>query len=265
MNSKKKHFRSEQNYSSFESIKSKKATNPTVSIISINKCNGGGLRKTLTSIDAQLSKDFEVIVVDGHSNDDTLDVVDEFASLITRFCVEERPGVYAAMNQGVGLANGTWTIFLNSGDSFFSHRVLSDFKPNSISQLAYGYAYLEESIRPAPYNGLENIWKGQPFCHQALFTRTEILKAHPFDENLKIAADYKFLVRAFSDGFTFEDLQQDICRIEPPGISGKRIFLRLYEKYIIAKQAFPDKPLFRLTVKQCFDHYRHKLRNKLSG
>ncbi len=238
---------------------------PKFSIITVNKSNATGLAKTLASIANQSLKDFELIVIDGHSTDESSIVIENYSDVIDVCEFDNGLGVYAAMNQGLRHATGQWTLFMNSGDCFFSNSVLNDFSPTVDTQLAYGRAYYENTDTPATYHGLENIWRGQPFCHQALFTKTELLKANPFDECLTIAADYKFLVAAYVSGLTFQDLEQNICRIEAPGLSGKRIFKRLCEKYLIARQAFPEKPLIRLTVRQCLSHYKHLVKKKFYG
>jgi glycosyltransferase involved in cell wall biosynthesis len=235
------------------------------SIITVNKNNGKGLRKTLQSIEMQTETDYEVIVIDGNSNDDSSEVIAEFNGLICRFEIENHLGVYAAMNQGVNLARGEWSIFMNSGDYFYSSGVLKEFAPKSTSQLAYGRAWIEGASGPAKYNGLPNIWRGQPFCHQALFTKTEILREIPFDTSLSIVADYKFLVQAFLKQMNFEGLGQDICWIEPPGMSGKQVVRRLLEKYRVAKRAFPDKPLLRNSIKQYYLHCSAVMKTRLRG
>lgn len=237
---------------------------PRFSIITITKNHGEGLRYTLASIEEQSCSDYEVIVIDGHSTDDTLKVIKKFRHIVTKFQPEGEPGIYAAMNQAVGLATGEWTIFLNSGDRFFANDVLANVIPRESTDLAFGRAWHRRAHGPAKYNGLDHIWKGQPFCHQALFTRTQRLRERPFDTSLRIAADYKFMVQAYLENLNFEDLDQEICRIEPPGISGQQIWRRLTEKCMVAKEAFPEKPVLLFTLKQGVLEYWHRLRRSMS-
>lgn len=87
---------------------------PKVSVIipTYNRCEL--LREALASVCAQTYQDFEVIVVDDGSNDDTAAVVQEFAGV--RYVWQPRRGVSAARNRGVTLSEGEWVAFLDSDD-----------------------------------------------------------------------------------------------------------------------------------------------------
>lgn len=232
---------------------------PKFSIISVNKNNGAGLRKTLSSIESQGDSDYEVIVVDAHSTDCSQEVINQFDHMIHKFLLENEPGIYSSMNQAVFQARGEWVIFLNSGDRFYSDEVLRKFSPAETSDVAFGRAWIEDRKEPAKYNGLENIWKGMPFCHQATFVKRAKLVERPFDTRFKIVADYKFLVDSYLAKLVFEDLDQDICRIEMPGKSGRQVLRRLYEKYKVAAASFPDKPVAAITICQLAREYKYRL------
>ncbi len=87
---------------------------PKVSVIipTYNRCEL--LREALASVFAQTYRDFELIVVDDGSNDDTAVVVQEFAGV--RYVWQPHRGVSAARNYGVALSEGAWVAFLDSDD-----------------------------------------------------------------------------------------------------------------------------------------------------
>lgn len=91
-----------------------------LSIITINRNNGEGLRKTIDSVLGQTYRDFEYIVVDGASTDGSVDVIRTSAlqaeSLTFTWISEPDAGVYNAMNKGIKKASGEYLLFLNSGD-----------------------------------------------------------------------------------------------------------------------------------------------------
>jgi len=227
---------------------------PAFSIITVTRNHAEGLRRTLESIASQKLQDYEVVVVDGNSSDDTPAVLADFGSLPLTVFRDSGEGVYAAMNQGVREASGEWGIFMNAGDCFYDDSVLSGFKAAPGSGLVYGNAWREDRSRAFSYRPFDEIWKGNVFCHQALFARLEVLRRFPFREKMRIVADYAFYIDCLGAGCQFSWLDLDVAVIEPGGISAKGMLRRTMERYPIARKAFPDKPVrryyFRLLLGQ---------------
>lgn len=100
-----------------------------LSIITINRNNADGLRKTMQSVLSQTYRDFEYIVVDGASIDGSVEVIKGFekelsAQLPFHWISEPDSGVYQAMNKGIALSNGDYLLFLNSGDFLIGEDVI---------------------------------------------------------------------------------------------------------------------------------------------
>lgn len=74
------------------------------------------LRRACDSVLAQSWRDFELIVVDDGSTDDTRSVMDALADERTRYVQCEHRGVSATRNEGARLAQGRYLIFLDSDD-----------------------------------------------------------------------------------------------------------------------------------------------------
>lgn len=133
-----------------------------LSIITITYNNAEGLRKTLASVASQTFRDFEYIIVDGGSTDESVEIIREYADseairlkgyeairqenskadnlassphhLITSSPIiwisEKDRGIYDAQNKGIRLAHGEYCYFLNAGDTFCNEHVLElIFKP----------------------------------------------------------------------------------------------------------------------------------------
>ena len=85
-----------------------------LSIITINRNNSAGLRKTMESVFAQTYHDFEYIVVDGASTDGSVDIIREYESVHSLnvqsfnfiWISEPDTGIYNAMNKGIEIASG---------------------------------------------------------------------------------------------------------------------------------------------------------------
>lgn len=91
-----------------------------LSIITVVRNDAGGLSKTLSSISSQNFLNFELIVIDGGSTDNTLRIIAENLNLINHWISESDEGTYHAMNKGIAMASGEWLLFLNAGDEFAS-------------------------------------------------------------------------------------------------------------------------------------------------
>jgi len=104
-----------------------------LSIITINRNNAAGLRKTMESVFSQTYKDFEYIVVDGASIDESVEVIKKYDQQISNFqspisfiwVSEPDTGIYNAMNKGIRMSHGEYCLFLNSGDFLIARDVLT--------------------------------------------------------------------------------------------------------------------------------------------
>jgi glycosyltransferase involved in cell wall biosynthesis len=97
-----------------------------LSIITINKNNASGLEKTIQSVVSQTFKDFEYIVIDGNSTDESVEIIKKYSSGINYWVSEPDTGIYNAMNKGIRKAKGEYCLFLNSGDWLISPVTLQD-------------------------------------------------------------------------------------------------------------------------------------------
>ena len=89
-----------------------------LSIITINRNNAIGLEQTIKSVISLKYSNFEYIVIDGASTDNSIDIIRKYASSITFWISEPDKGIYNAMNKAVDFASGEYIFFLNSGDIF---------------------------------------------------------------------------------------------------------------------------------------------------
>ena len=83
------------------------------SIITINYNNNKGLKKTIESVIGQTYKDFEYIIIDGGSDDGSVDTIKKYSNYITYWVSEHDNGIYNAMNKGIVQAKGTYINFMN--------------------------------------------------------------------------------------------------------------------------------------------------------
>src|ERR1700741_4970508 len=111
----------------------------SLSIITINYNDARGLQRTLDSIHSQNVPSLDVIVIDGGSTDESVEVIKQFRGLITSLVSEKDEGIYNAQNKGASKATGDFLLFMNSGDWFDHDRVLQLVLPQLDDQNSMYY------------------------------------------------------------------------------------------------------------------------------
>ena len=105
-------------------------TNPLISLITVTFNAEQLLAQTWQSAMNQTYQNFELILVDGGSKDNTLQIAKQFKNKIGTLISEPDKGIYDAMNKGIKAAKGEWVYFLNAGDSFYNNEVLESIFEN---------------------------------------------------------------------------------------------------------------------------------------
>ena len=104
----------------------------TVSVVTVCYNADKTISNTIKSVLEQNFSDYEYIIVDGASKDNTLNIVEGFRSgfedkgISFKVVSEKDNGIYDAMNKGAKLCSGEWILFLNADDSFADPDVLKD-------------------------------------------------------------------------------------------------------------------------------------------
>lgn len=234
---------------------------PMVSIVTVCYNAEKSIEHALKSVLSQTYQDFEYIVKDGASTDQTMQIIenyrDKFAAKGIRFVVvsEKDSGIYDAMNRAVQLCSGTWINFMNADDRFYDEHVLEQiFGQNQYetSHILYGDTLEMEYGEYYFYcKNLNLIEERMPFSHQSTFARREVLLQYPFDLNYKIAADYDFLLTTYQAGLTFTDVNTIVSVVEKEGVSS----LSLYDSFVQAVELHKNHGIVNFTEKQ----YKRKL------
>ena len=120
-------------------IKPKK-TKPFFSIITVVKNDEINVVKTIKSVVAQSLKDFEYIIIDGKSSDNTLKKIMIFKKKINFIISEKDKGIYFAMNKGAKISNGKVILFVNSGD-ILTKNALKIIKKKFIKNMNIGFIF----------------------------------------------------------------------------------------------------------------------------
>jgi glycosyltransferase involved in cell wall biosynthesis len=192
---------------------------------------------TINSIVRQNYKNYEILVIDGKSNDGTVEFLRKNSNKIN-FITEKDNGIYFAMNKGVKLAKSNWIIFLNSGDIFSTSKVLQNLIKNKgidYADIVYGDTIVKNKLFDRFLVGKKfstNSIK-MPFSHQSVFVRTEIVKKKLFNTKYKIAADFDLFYKLFKKDKKFYYFDSAISKIITGGISDRERLSCLFEYFHI--------------------------------
>lgn len=186
-----------------------------LSIVTINRNNAIGLEKTMLSVASQTYKEFEYVVVDGASTDDSVEVIKRLAPKFgdcIKWISEPDKGIYNGMNKGIRMATGDYIQILNSGDVLASEnvaeRMLTALKNKKFPEILYGNMMKSFSdgrlIRDRGFAGNTPTMLG--FIHGTLnhdpvyIQKSLFEKLGYYREDLPITADWRWYVEAIPFG-----------------------------------------------------------------
>ena len=172
---------------------------PFFSVIIVSLNDGNLIDSTIRSTLSQTDGDFEIIVKDGQSKDDTLSYIPEDSRI--RVYSEPDVSIYDAMNQGIDHSTGRYLIFMNCGDIFASDEVLAKTK-QTIADGEYGMVFGDYSrddiVRSQPEHLTWFYMFRTPLCHQSIFFNGDLLRAGlKYEIKYKILADYNMELYLF--------------------------------------------------------------------
>lgn len=180
---------------------------------------------TIKSVIQQTYKDFEYIIIDGDSKDETHAILDKAKNLFQKKGIkitiisEPDKGVYDTMNKAARIASGKWINYMNAGDVYYSSTCLDDFFNKPFSENV-GYCY-GDCIEIYKWGELQlsknkQIKKNHvmPFSHQAAFVRVTLMRQNPFNLQYKIVADYDLFYRLKQQGIQSEFRPVIICKFD---------------------------------------------------
>lgn len=217
---------------------------PLVSIITIVYNGVNEIENTIISVLAQNYSNKEFIVIDGDSNDGTLNIIEKYKNKINYFISEKDKGIYDAMNKGILASKSKWLNFMNAGDTFFNEKVLSsvfdDGKSFENIALLYGYNYQnDKKIFPMPLKALQS---GMIMAnHQSMFFNSEILgDSLCYSLKYPIYGDYELVNRIylkFGKSY-FLYIDEPIAIYAGGGISSVVSFQKRKDKYLIVYNTY---------------------------
>lgn len=176
-----------------------------ISIITVVWNNKDTIGDAIDSVLSQTHDDIEYIIIDGSSNDGTVEIIQNYGDQIHVFISEKDNGLYDAMNKGIKLATGDVIGILNSDDYFASENaiatVANTFRTHDIESCHGDELVIDKNGKILRYctsiDDTDKLFqKGRHPHHGTFFVKNKIYKKYGyFDEDFKSAADYDLMLR----------------------------------------------------------------------
>jgi len=181
---------------------------PLVSIVIPTLNSAKTIRKTLESIKLLNYSNVELIVVDGKSDDGTLDIVKEYKNVYNlRIVIEERRGRGVAYNRGVLESKGKYVAFLDSDATIATPGWISDAV--KVMETDDKVAVVFTKVYSPPDSTIMQkaidtfLCKGFTTANGAVYRRDAVLKVGGFNEKMNYLQEDELLHRLKKAGYTF--------------------------------------------------------------
>ena len=178
-----------------------------ISIITVCYNSSSTIERTILSVANQTYNCIEYIIIDGNSKDNTLEIIKNHESKISKWISEPDKGLYDAMNKGIELATGDLIGILNSDDTFSSNTVIKDivdFHTQNIIEASVGNIIQHNENGKILRIYSSKNWKPEKLKigfmppHPSIFFKRELFeKFGIYDLGFKIGGDYELITRFF--------------------------------------------------------------------
>ena len=223
---------------------------PKFSIITITYNAAPVIAPTLKSVLEQTYTDYEYLLIDGGSKDDTVAKAKasgiEFAHIVS----EPDNGLYDAMNKGIALATGDYLCFLNAGDAFYAPDTLQTIAnaaatEETLPDVLYGEtAEVDEDRNFVRMRRLQTpkvlTWRsfksGMMVCHQAFYAKRDI--APMYDLKYRLSSDVDWCIRVMKQAKKLVNVNATVVNYLQNGLSLQHHRASLKERFRIMSKHY---------------------------
>ena len=225
-----------------------------LSVITICFNNKEDLIKSCNAVTAQTAPPFEHIIIDGSTNSDIKNYLENNPQPQWRRWICERDsGIADAFNKGIRNARGEVIHLLNSGDVYYDAQVLAKvdaaIKNTPATGWWHGKLHMKRGgiwviigkpfDKEKVYRGMRGTLHPTMFVHRSLYDKYGL-----FDTSLKIAMDYDFLLRIAGEPFSYLDFP--VVTFDPGGVSSNTYIDSLKENKICYERYYGKSLLLNI-------------------
>lgn len=180
--------------------------NPNVSIVIATYNRAPLLARAVHSVLGQTWQDFEIIIVDDGSTDQTPTGIDALNDNRIRYIRHERnKGLPASRNSGIAAARGTYIAFLDDDDQWLPKKLarqLVAMEGGMVAVLTAAYMIASGTVKQFAKDivTVDDLRRGNPFDPSSLLIRADLMKRLLFDESLRMGEDWDAFIRIARTG-----------------------------------------------------------------
>ena len=202
------------------------------------------LDKTILSVINQTYNNIEYIIIDGKSDDGTVDLIRKYENKINYWISEPDQGLYDAMNKGLQAATGDYVWFLNAGDVFKNENAISELVEiavqNGVPDILYGETDLidkegkrigERRLKAPAHLTWKSFKMGMLVCHQAFIVKREL--APLYNLQYHFSADFDWCIQCMKKAKTIVNTNRILVNYLQEGLTTANRKASLKERYAI--------------------------------
>lgn len=239
-----------------------------LSIITVNFNNKPGLEKTIKSVISQAYSDFEYIIIDVESTDDSIDVILRYEQKISNWTCAPGNTINDVVKETILKAKGEYLLFLNSGNYFVDEYSIFNFVSDVDSKfdIIYGdwmqyqgKGTCVERKYPDILSFYFFAFKSDFLCPATLIKKKVLMQYGSFNESFSIFTNWKFLLEIiFKHQCSYIHKTQCLIYYNIDDISSlldNKEYIN-YARMEILKKDFPNFYRYKDVMKMSF-HFEH--------
>ena len=210
---------------------------PTLSIITVVLNGEKYLEESFKSLHQQKNLNYEHIVIDGGSSDDTIKIIKKNENKIDYWCKINDKGIYDAFNFGMMLSRGKYLGFLNSDDIFYNidslKTIVDEFDTNTDAVFGNLKFYNKKNkvirkwiSKPYKKGAFERAWMPP---HPTFYCRKSIYNELGFyNDSFKIAGDFELMLRFIElNNIKTKFINKNLIKMKAGGISNSGLISKI--------------------------------------
>lgn len=215
-----------------------------ISIITVSLNSALTIRKTIESVLNQTYSQIEYIIIDGNSDDSTVDIIKEYEPFFGERLVwisEPDDGIYSAMNKGINMSSGTVVGLLNSDDQYTTPQVIfevaTEFVKSGVDVVFGDLHYYKGDDTMSVYRTYSGAlfkpwmfrWGIMP-PHPTFFVQKKFYcKYGVYNTTFDISGDYELMVRfLYVNRLTYSYIPNDMVAMKLGEVSSKSLMSIIY-------------------------------------
>ncbi len=214
------------------------------SIVTISLNSEEDIEDAIVSVAGQTYENREHIIIDGGSQDSTVEIIRKYSEHLSYWVSEPDNGISDALNKGIEHATGDYILFINSDDFLIDNTALESIYNSIQDQIDY-YIFQVMSVHPDNTRklmpnrnfGLSTYFK-MGSCHQGhVVSRKLFEKYGTYDSAFKIGMDYDFVLRVFLQRVESRSVDVAISCMGQTGISSRKDWAGLKQRFMDERKA----------------------------